>query len=248
MIRLLPRLLGRQQARVYVRDMGPDAQSPPAVVGEAQALYGDGAASQAEASDKGGVLPVSALESYAVAAAGDGKGTPLDPLVFQTRNAERARFSGFEVKVVYDCGRVAGGRLSTPFSYCKTRGSNRDNGKPLNSIEPAQLALGVQYDTAPWSLRLDARHHAAKQAKDIDNASAVKAPNTQFTIPSATTLDVSGQWRIRKDIRLNLAVRNLTDRKYWLWPDVQGLAASSNANDAYTQPGRSAHVSLVMDF
>ena len=177
-----------------------------------------------------------------------GKGTPADPLVFQTQNTERARISGFEVKGVYDWGRIAGGRVSTPFSYGKTRGSNRDNGKPLNSIEPAQLALGVQYDTALWSLRMDARHHAAKGASAIDNASAVKAPNTQFTIPAATTLDVSAQWRIRKDIRLNLAIRNLTDRKYWLWPDVQGLAASSNANDAYTQPGRSAHLSLVMDF
>ncbi len=177
-----------------------------------------------------------------------GKGTPADPLVFQTRNTERARISGFEVKGVYDWGRVAGGRLSTPFSYGKTRGSNRDNGKPLNSIEPAQLALGVQYDTAPWSLRLDARHHAAKRAADIDNASAVKAPNTQFTIGSASTLDLSMQWRMRKDLRLNFALNNLTDRKYWLWSDVQGLAASSNVNDAYTQPGRSAHVSLVMDF
>ena len=177
-----------------------------------------------------------------------GKGTPLDPLVFQTRNTERARISGFEVKGVYDWGRVAGGRLSTPFSYGQTRGSNRDNGQPLNSIEPAQLALGMQYDTAPWSLRLDARHHAAKHASDIDNASAVKAPNTQFTIGSASTLDLSMQWRMRKDLRLNFALNNLTDRKYWLWSDVQGLAASSNVNDAYTQPGRSAHVSLVMDF
>ncbi len=177
-----------------------------------------------------------------------GKGTPADPLVFQTRNTERARISGFEVKGVYDWGRVAGGRLSTPFSYGKTRGSNRENGQPLNSIEPAQLALGVQYDTAPWSLRLDARHHAAKHARDIDNASAVKAPNTQFTIPSSTTLDMSAQWRVRKDIHLNFALKNVTDRKYWLWPDVQGLAASSNVNDAYTQPGRSAQVSLVMDF
>ena len=177
-----------------------------------------------------------------------GKGIPADPLVFQTQNTDRARISGFEVKGVYDWGRVASGRLSTPFSYGKTRGSNRQNGQPLNSIEPAQLVLGVQYDTAPWSLRMDARHHAAKRADNIDNASAVKAPNTQLTIPAATTLDMSAQWRVRKDIRLNFAVRNLTDRKYWLWPDVQGLAASSNANDAYTQPGRSAHVSMVMDF
>jgi hemoglobin/transferrin/lactoferrin receptor protein len=33
-----------------------------------------------------------------------------------------------------------------------------------------------------------------------------------------------------------------------MWPDVYGLAASSTTNDAYTQPGRSGHVSLVMDF
>ena len=177
-----------------------------------------------------------------------GTGTAADPRIFQTINTERARITGFELKGQYDWGRVAGGRLVTPFSYGKARGVNRATGKPINSVDPAQLALGVQYDTAAWGLRLDMRHHAAKTAKDIDSASSVKPPNTQFTVPSATTLDVSAQWRLRKDLRLNFAVHNLTNRKYWLWPDVYGLAASSTTNDAYTQPGRSVHVSLVMDF
>ena len=177
-----------------------------------------------------------------------GTGTTADPRIFQTINTERARITGFELKGQYDWGRVAGGRLVTPFSYGKARGVNRATGKPINSVDPAQLALGVQYDTAAWGLRLDMRHHAAKTAKDIDSASSVKPPNTQFTVPSATTLDVSAQWRLRKDLRLNFAVHNLTNRKYWLWPDVYGLAASSTTNDAYTQPGRSVHVSLVKDF
>ena len=177
-----------------------------------------------------------------------GTGTAADPRIFQTINTERARITGFELKGQYDWGRVAGGRLVTPFSYGKARGVNRATGKPINSVDPAQLALGVQYDTAAWGLRLDMRHHAAKTAKDIDSASSVKPPNTQFTVPSATTLDVSAQWRLRKDLRLKFAVHNLTNRKYWLWPDVYGLAASSTTNDAYTQPGRSVHVSLVKDF
>ncbi|MCL4768923.1 MAG: TonB-dependent hemoglobin/transferrin/lactoferrin family receptor [Burkholderiaceae bacterium] len=177
-----------------------------------------------------------------------GTGTAADPRIFQTINTERARITGFELKGQYDWGRVAGGRLVTPFSYGKARGVNRATGKPINSVDPAQLALGVQYDTAAWGLRLDMRHQAAKTAKDIDSASSVKPPNTQFTVPSATTLDVSAQWRLRKDLRLNFAVHNLTNRKYWLWPDVYGLAASSTTNDAYTQPGRSVHVSLVKDF
>lgn len=180
-----------------------------------------------------------------------GSGTAADPRIFQTINLDRARIHGFEVKGAMDWGRIAAlgnARLSTPFSYGQARGRNSDTGAPLNSIEPAQLAAGLQLDTAPWTLRLDLRHHAAKPASDIDQSTAVKPPATQFTVPAATTLDLALQWRLRKDLRLNLAVRNLTDRKYWLWSDVQGLAAASSTNDAYTQPGRSGHVSLVVDF
>jgi len=69
-------------------------------------------------------------------------------------------------------------------------------------------------------------------------------------VPSATTLDLTGQWRIRKDVRLTAGIVNLTDRKYWLWSDVQGLTTANAATqaDAYTQPGRHVNVSLVADF
>ncbi len=177
-----------------------------------------------------------------------GTGTASDPRVFQTLNTERARITGIEVKGIYDWGPMAGGRISTPFSWGRAKGVNRATGAPLNSIDPQQLSLGVLYDTAAWGLRADLRHHGAKKASDIDSASAVKAPNTQFTIGQATTLDLSAQWRLRKDLRLNIAVHNLNNRKYWLWPDVYGLAAASTVNDAYTQPGRSLHAALVMDF
>ncbi len=177
-----------------------------------------------------------------------GTGTAADPRVFQTLNTERARITGIEVKGIYDWGPIAGGRVSTPFSWGRAKGVNRATGAPLNSIDPQQISLGVQYDTAAWGLRADLRHHGAKKASDIDSASAVKAPNTQFTIGQATTLDLSAQWRLSKDLRLNVAVTNVTNRKYWLWPDVYGLAASSTVNDAYTQPGRSLKASLVMDF
>jgi len=61
-------------------------------------------------------------------------------------------------------------------------------------------------------------------------------------------LDLSGQWRIRKDLRLNAGIYNLTDKKHWRWADVRGLAANANFIDAYSQPGRSVRVSLVADF
>lgn len=177
-----------------------------------------------------------------------GTGVAGDPKLFQTMNTDRARINGFEIKGVLQAGRLGPGSLSIPFAYGKARGVNSTTGKPLNSIDPAQLSLGLDYRTASWDVRLDVRHLAAKRASDIDSPSLVKAPNIQFTVPSSTTLDLSGQWRIRKDLRLTASVVNLTDRKHWLWPDVQGLAASTRVADAYTQPGRHMKLSLVADF
>lgn len=177
-----------------------------------------------------------------------GTGVAGDPKLFQTRNTERARIHGFEVKGRFDAGRWAGGAWGVPFAYGQARGTNSTTGQPLNSVDPAQLKVGLEYATPAWDLRLDVRHHAAKGAEDIDSPGLVKPPNTQFTIPSSTTLDLSAQWRIRKDLRLTASLVNVTDRKYWMWSDVQGLAASTRAGDAYTQPGRHARLSLVADF
>ena len=181
-----------------------------------------------------------------------GTGVAGDPLVFQTVNVDNATIRGFEIKGSVDWGLLAGGRLSTPFAYGQTRGKDNATGLPLNSIDPSKLVLGVKYQTAQWDWWLDATYHAAKTAGDLDSPYLPKPLNPprvrQFTTPSATTLDVGMQWRARKNLRVNLGIANLTNRKYWLWSDVQGLAASSPVIDAYTQPGRHANLMVAMDF
>lgn len=170
---------------------------------------------------------------------------------FQTVNIDNATISGFEVRGDLDWGRYADGKLSTPFGYGSTRGSNDSSGLPLNTIDPAKYSVGLQYERATWMVRLEAVHRDEKSAQDIDSAYIPKSTTQlQFLTPASTTLDLSGQWRIRKDVRLNVAVNNLTDRKYWNWSDVQGLASNANpvVVDAYTQPGRYMNVSLVVDF
>ncbi|SDP08432.1 hemoglobin/transferrin/lactoferrin receptor protein [Rhodoferax sp. OV413] len=170
-----------------------------------------------------------------------GAGTAANPTVFQSINVGNARISGFEVKGNWDWGRVAGGQLTTPFTYGMARGKDSDTGKPLDSIDPAKLRLGMQYATGAWDLRLDLAHHAAKKQGDTNAA--------LFVTPAATTLDLGGQWRIQKDLRLNVAVTNLTDKKYWNWSDVRSATAAQVAViDAFSQPGRSLKVSLVAEF
>lgn len=173
-----------------------------------------------------------------------GAGVVGNPTVFQSINVGNATISGFEVKGAMDWGLLAGGQVSTPFSYGQTRGTDKTTGRPLNSIDPAKLHVGVKYATAAWDVRLDASRHSGKKASDV----YVQAPATQFVVPAATTFDVSGQWRINKTLRINAGIANLTDRKAWNWSDVRGLAATSRVADAYTQPGRHFNVSLVSDF
>ncbi len=179
-------------------------------------------------------------------------GALLTQNTFQTVNIARARIYGLEFKGGYDWGSVGEGRLRTTLAYGLTRGTDRTSGRPLNSVTPAQLSLGLRYDTAPWSLYADLRHYAAKREGDIDRDSIGNYDNgkkiVQFAPSAVTTLDLGAQWRITRGVRLNVALNNLTDRKYWMWPDVYGKAVTDPVLDAYTQPGRNARVSLVVDF
>ncbi len=180
-----------------------------------------------------------------------GSNTVNNPNVFQTINVDNASIWGLEVKGTMDWGTWGDARFSTPFAFGQTRGQDNGTGLPLNSIDPAMAMVGFNYSAAAWSLRMDVRYHAAKNAADVDPTAGVRAGSTQFTgVPAATTLDITGQWRLRKDLRLTAGVVNATNAKYWLWSDVQGLTTANAITqaDAYTQPGRHINLSLVMDF
>lgn len=181
-------------------------------------------------------------------------GNPANPAVIQSINIDNATISGFEIKGDMSWGKFGEGKLSTPFSYGYTRGTVKNTGKPLDTIDPAKLSVGLKYETPSWDVRLDANHHSAKKFDDISaqtiaaSPPAVPVATTQFAVPSATTLDLTGQWRFSKTLRLNAGLINLTNKKYWNWSDVRGVAANSSFRDAYSQPGRYFNVSLVADF
>lgn len=168
-------------------------------------------------------------------------GNPANPGVFQSINLNKVKISGFEVKGRYDFGRVGPGELALPFAYGQTKGTNEVTGAPVDSVNPSQFSVGADYTTAVWAARLNVTHYAAKKRDDVASA-------TQFLAPSATTLDLTGQWKFSKDLRLNAGIYNLTDKKYWEWGSVRNLATNLATIDAYTQPGRYFRVSLVKDF
>jgi hemoglobin/transferrin/lactoferrin receptor protein len=173
-----------------------------------------------------------------------GSFSAADPAIYQSINIGNVRISGFEVKGRADWGKVGDGRFSTPFAYGQTKGENSDTGVGLNSVSPENAMVGLEYATAGWSGALNVRYYGGKDQSDVD----LSAQANPFLSPSATIVDLTGQWRIKKDLRLTAGVYNLTDKKYWQWSSVVGQAANSTTIDAYTQPGRNYRVSLVADF
>ena len=175
-----------------------------------------------------------------------GNFTAANPTINQSVNIDSATISGFEIKGNMRWGSAGSVQISTPFSYGEANGVENRTGLPLDSIDPAKLTLGVRLEAPNWNLRLDASHHAAKKRSDI--GAVLATTPLQFEVPASTTFDLSGQWRFTKATRLNASVVNLTNRKYWNWSDVRGIALNAIALDAYTQPGRKFNVSLVTDF
>lgn len=170
-----------------------------------------------------------------------GSGIPhIDPIVYQSINIGRVRIHGVELKAAYDWGHYAGGKWTTQAAYGYTKGKNSENDTPLDSIPPQQLVLGVRYDSSLVGVQFNASHRAAKKVSEAEAGA--------WLSPASTVLDLTTQWNLRPGTRLNVGVYNLTDKKYWRWTDVRGLAATTVIADAYSQPGRHVRLSLVQEF
>lgn len=161
-------------------------------------------------------------------------------LQFQSVNRQSVTLRGFELK---GSARLSA-RTTLRAAYGQTTGTDTARGLPLNSVNPAKLVLGVDHRLGDWSLGASLAHSAKKSASDIDTTGAAN----QFATPAWTTLDLRASWQVTRATRLSAAIHNLTDRRYWEWTNVRGIAANSPVLDSYTAPGRSVSVALVTDF
>ena len=69
-----------------------------------------------------------------------------------------------------------------------------------------------------------------------------------FLPDSFVVFDVLGWWKITDALTARAGVFNVSDEKYWWWSDVRGVSSTVTFIDAYSQPGRSASVSVAMKF
>ncbi len=162
-------------------------------------------------------------------------------LVFQSVNRARARIEGIEAEAAWMPAATPSLEFRGALAWARGRDLARE--RPLNSVAPAKLVLGARWEPAAADWGVEAIATAVARQRDLDESAG-----RLFHAPGHALLDVYAWWRPVAPLRLNLALQNATDRRYWDWNTVRGVSATANDIDFYARPGRSLSLSLSFDW
>jgi hemoglobin/transferrin/lactoferrin receptor protein len=168
-------------------------------------------------------------------------------LLFQSRNIDRARIRGVDVRLEQDLGawsETLDGLLLKLAGYW-SEGENRENGQPLNSIAPPQVVAGAAWTSpsAAFQVELMSTITAAKDSDDIDQTAGAR-----YSTPGWAVLDLTASWRISDRLEVTAGVFNLGDSTYWRWLDVARLVPTDPMIPILSLPGRSYALTTRLRF
>ena len=178
-----------------------------------------------------------------------------DDLKFRANNIKHATIKGAEVKGRLNLDAFGAPQgLYTRGSVAYAHGRNDDTGQPINSVNPLTAVMGLGYEQqnygglVSWTL--------VKNKDQVDDTSFFSPDGTskQFKSPGYGVLDLTGFYKVTKDVTVNAGLYNLTDKKYWNWDDVRGYDSVGEAGvlnpanmERLTAPGRNFAINLVWD-
>ncbi|MCW4454150.1 TonB-dependent hemoglobin/transferrin/lactoferrin family receptor [Flavobacterium sp. MXW15] len=163
-------------------------------------------------------------------------------MVFQSQNVADAEIYGAELKAGVDFGQLGealdGWSLRGAVAW--SRGQDKTDDVPLESIDPLRGSLGVAFDRDTWGVEL-----AGSFARRKDRL----ASTTAYRPAGYGVLDLMAHWAFTPGAKLNVGVFNLGDRKYTDWSAItSSLAGNSPVVDRFTNPGRNVSVSLALEW
>ncbi|QIW15443.1 ligand-gated channel [Pasteurellaceae bacterium RH1A] len=143
----------------------------------------------------------------------------------QYRNVADARLRGFELDAQYKLG-----ALILASNYGQTHGKDKATGEALENIVANKLGFAVDYEVVKDKFNLGARvtRYWAQHRVSADHQTYAGYTLTDLT---ATFAPKAGEW---KNIRLDLALENLFDKKYQpAFSLMEGSGRNVKANVSY---------------
>lgn len=161
--------------------------------------------------------------------------------LFQSRNVERARIHGAELRWRQALGVIGARHWNAEIAGAWLRGTNRESGEPLPTVDPPRLVLGLDRETQRTAVRLRVTA-ADRQARVYDTTAA------QFRAPGYAVVELIGEYRPSPALQLRAGVFNVLDTRHWEWGDVYGRRADDPSLPALARAGRSLSVGAQLRF
>lgn len=167
-------------------------------------------------------------------------------IVFQSQNVADADIYGAELKAGVDFGELstalAGWSLNGSVAW--SRGQNKTEDVPLESIDPLRGTLGIAFDRDTWGVEL-----AGTFARRKDRLPPAVGTVVPFAPAGYGVLDLMAHWTVAPGAKLNVGVFNLGDRTYIDYSGITStLATNSTVIDRFTNPGRTVSASLAVSW
>ena len=155
-------------------------------------------------------------------------------------NLDRARIYGAELSahVRFDNGFSLRGGLAY------ANGKNLDNDTFLQSVSPLKGVVSAAYDTETWGVGIDWIAANGGRGKDI----LTNGQRTYFATPGYGIVDLTAWYEPEqvKGLRINAGIYNVFDKTYYDYATAR--TAGSQANEYYSEPGRTFKISLTQRF
>ena len=166
-------------------------------------------------------------------------------MVYQSRNVADARIHGVELKAGVEFGALSEALVgwSLRGAAAWSRGEDRTADQPLESVDPLTATLGIAYDRDRWGVELAGRFAARRERMPV-----APTGTTYFQSPGYGVFDLYAHWKLAEQLRLNIGIANLGDRKYWAAGGIPLASSTSATLDRYTASGRSLSASVSFDW
>jgi len=161
-------------------------------------------------------------------------------VLFQSRNIDEAEIYGIELSHQW----YINDALSSYTTLAWTRGNNKTNDQPLNSISPAKLVNNLSWHSInnKWTVDLYSTFNASQDRIDQSN------PRDDFFKPAGYAIfDVFIGYEITQKQNIRLGLFNVTDKKYWDWQQVRNFDANDAIINALSKPSRSVSLSYSIE-
>ncbi|MEJ2172227.1 MAG: TonB-dependent hemoglobin/transferrin/lactoferrin family receptor [Woeseiaceae bacterium] len=156
---------------------------------------------------------------------------------FQSQNVEDTTIEGIEAGWNLRFGDLEQFVLDGSAFYA--RGDNAGTGQPVNSVGPAQAVVGLSWFSTDETRELRLKSTLVDAYDRVDESAG-----ELFKPAGYAVLDIYFTQKIGDKVIVRAGLQNLTDRTYWNWSDVRGLAPDNPILPYLAQAGHTASVSL----